>query len=110
MGEGVFTLEIEIIGALSVQHSSRYVGNIAASITLTSDIYVELLDSKCLLEVLEEADEVLGNFFLGFSSWSSHSVAGTDRLLHPVVESQKDLVSGWDEAYHSMLVMFTHEF
>ena len=86
LGESNLTREIIVSFVILVQHSRRNVRYISARITLTSHIDLIILDAKGSLKVLEEMDEVLGDFFLGRSCDFSDRESSADRLFNPFRE------------------------
>jgi hypothetical protein len=62
--EGKLTGKIIILLVILIQHRRRDVRHIAPRVTLTSHEDLEVLDSKRLLEILEELDEVLRRLLL----------------------------------------------
>ena len=83
IGERNLTREIIVSFVIFVQHSRRDVGYISARITLTSHVDLKVLDAKGSLKVLEEMDEVLGDFFLARSCDFSDRESSADRLFNP---------------------------
>lgn len=51
---------------------------------LTSDVDLEILDSKSLLEVFEEANKVVCNILLRRRCWLSDGISSADGLLYPI--------------------------
>ena len=102
VSERNLTRKIVVSFIVLVQHSCRDVGYISARITLTGHIDLEILDAKGSLKVLEEMDEILGDFLLGRSCDFSNRESSADRLFNPFKEvsdlykaSPKPLAFAW---------------
>ena len=111
------TGKIKISLVVLVQHGSRDIRNISTRIAFSSDINFEILDTKGVLEVFEEMNEILGNLLLCRRCDFSNRESSTDGLLDPArkLNHSLDICSsrciGLDGSitYHSMLVKLTHE-
>lgn len=96
------TFQVKQSSVLLVQDSSGNVRHIAASIAFTgsdvsaktslvgilisclpSHINLEVLNAECVFKILQETDEIVGNFFLRFCCCCTHCVSSPNRLLDP---------------------------
>lgn len=101
-----------MLRVVPVQHSSGDVRNITSSVTFTSNINLEVLDAKELLEILEESHKVLGSLFLGCGIRLADRETCTNWLLDPVARNIRPPVREiyGAQTYQSTLVKFTHEY
>lgn len=76
-------LDIVVVGAVLLQHGIGDVGNIASSIRLASDVDLLASQAKGLHEVLPEAKEFGGSFFLASSFGCAQREPSADGLLNP---------------------------
>lgn len=87
---GQSSADIEVFRVILVKHSVCNVWNISASIGFASDVYLEVLDAKNLLEVFEEADKVCSNVLFTSCGHFADGKACADRLFDPKYICQVD--------------------
>ena len=88
---------VEVLSIVGVNHRIGYVGYVATCIGFAGDVDLVVADTKGLLEVGEEPEEVLGDFFLTAGGDFAGAESCTNGILDPgcVIVSVTILLSSW---------------
>ena len=104
------TGQIIVFFVLLIQHSSRDVRHVSPRIAFPGDIDLEVLDTECLLKILEEFDKILGDLFFRGCGDVSNRKTRTNWLFNPAWPINF-LCRVFTRAvtYHNIFVRFTQE-